>query len=284
MGLRHLVLVLLLTQLSPSDRAAVERYRSAIQSAESAASRLAIEPAFSAARALREALTQKLESLGDEEFKNLQQLQGLLINREEVVFIKPDVDYFTKLAAASGDEADRAFFAALKATYPESVWPTYIEQQTDYSGCTRFGGMTLIEAYRVWLEFQRRFPNRYVNGANEETDAVLHELTQSTCACGNAAGVELEFGAIPSTVSGVSCPSPHRTTSRKSSQPPIGYSPKLHLRINDLLHRTGDSDVQVALKMAFSCRRTHAPTRRLHPASRGFSRMLKNSSETTNAL
>src|SRR5206468_7710727 len=97
MGIRHLVLVLLLTQLSPSDRAAVERYRSAIQSAESAASRLAIEPAFSAARALREALTQKLESLGDEEFKNLQQLQGLLINREEVVFIKPDVDYFTKL-------------------------------------------------------------------------------------------------------------------------------------------------------------------------------------------
>src|SRR5437773_6490993 len=55
-------------------------------------------------------------------------------------------------------------------------------------------------------------------------------------------------------------------------------------RINDLLHRTGDSDVQVALKMAFSCRRTHAPTRRLHPASRGFSRMLENSSETTNAL
>src|SRR3989454_7922095 len=102
MGIRHLILVLLLTQLSPSDRVAVDRYRSAIQSAESAASRLAIEPAFSAARALREALIPKLESLGDEEFKNLQQLRGLLINREEVVFIKPDVDYFTKLAAARG--------------------------------------------------------------------------------------------------------------------------------------------------------------------------------------
>ena len=33
--------------------------------------------------------------------KHLQQLRGLLINREEVVFIKPDVDYFTKLAAIS---------------------------------------------------------------------------------------------------------------------------------------------------------------------------------------
>src|SRR5207247_10036898 len=158
MGSRHLIIVLMLTQLSPSDRVAVERYRSAIQSAESAASRLAIEPAFAAARALREALIPKLESLGDEEFKNLQQLQGLLINREEVVFIKPDVDYFTKLAAARGDEADRAFFAALKATYPDPVGPIYIEEQTDYSICTRFAVMTLVAADRLWLAFQRRFP------------------------------------------------------------------------------------------------------------------------------
>src|SRR5881296_3648292 len=193
MGIRHLVLVLLLTQLSPSDRAAVERYRSAIQSAESAASRLAIEPAFSAARALREALTQKLESLGDEEFKNLQQLQGLLINREEVVFIKPDVDYFAKLAAASGDAADRAFFAALKRTYPESVWPSYIEQQTDYSGCTRFGTMSLVQSYRAWSEFQRTYPDRYAAAASEEAAAVLDQLTQSTCACGDAPAVEREF-------------------------------------------------------------------------------------------
>jgi len=71
--------------------------------------------------------------------------------------------------------------------------PSYIEQQTDYSGCTRFGGMTLVEVYGVWLEFQRRFPDRYVSAAKEETEAVLHELTQSTCACGNAAGVEQEL-------------------------------------------------------------------------------------------
>ena len=197
MGIRHLIIVLLLTQLSPSDRVAVERYR-ALQAVRRQARPREARPRGGdhpprPARALREALIQKLESLDDAEFKNLQRLQGLLINREEVVFIKPDVDYFTKLAAARGDEADRAFFAALKATYPESVWPIYIEQQTDYSGCTRFGGMTLVEAYRVWLEFQRRFPDRYVNGAKEETEAVLHELTQSTCACGNAAGVEQEL-------------------------------------------------------------------------------------------
>src|SRR2546422_1260363 len=184
MGIRHLILVLLLAQLSPSDRAAVERYRSAIQSAESAASRLAIEPVFSAARALREALIQKLESLGDDEFKNLQQLQGVLVNREEVVFIKPDVDYFSKLAAARGDEADRAFFAALKATYPESVWPSYIEQQTDYSGCTRFGGMTLVEVYRAWLEYAFSFlrPPRHSAdawGVSERRSTRFHSAGQA---------------------------------------------------------------------------------------------------------
>src|SRR2546425_12633058 len=193
MGIRHLVIVLLLTQLSPSDRVAVERYRSAIQSAESAASRLAIEPAFSAARALREALITKLESLGYEEFKNLQQLRGLLINREEVVFIKPDVDYFTKLAAARGDEADRAFFAALKATYPESVWPVYIEQQTDYSGCTSYGSGKLVAMYRRWSRFQRTFPNRYVVPVRERLGDINSPPTDSTRACGDAASFEKEM-------------------------------------------------------------------------------------------
>ena len=131
MGILHLILVFVLAQLSTSDRAIVERYRSAIQSAESEVSPRVIENAFSAARSVRDALTQKLESLGDEEFQNVQQLPGLLINREEVVLIKPNVDYFAKLAASRGDEADRTFFAALKTTYPESVWPSYVEQQTD---------------------------------------------------------------------------------------------------------------------------------------------------------
>jgi hypothetical protein len=191
---RYLIFVLLLAQLSTSDRAAVERYRSAIKSAESGASARAVEAAFAAIGPVDKALTQKLESLSDEEFKRLQQeLPGLLVNREEIVFIKPDVAYFTKLAAARGDDADRAFFAALKATYPESVWPTYVEQQTDYAGCTRFGSMSLVETYRVWSEFQRKYPDRYPAPASEEASAVLGELTGSTCACGDRAAIEREL-------------------------------------------------------------------------------------------
>jgi hypothetical protein len=135
-----------------------------------------------------------LESLPDEEFQRLaRDLPGAIVNREEVVFVEPDPDYFTKLAAARGDGADRAFFSALKTTYPKSVWPVYVEQQTDYSGCTRFGSMTLVETYRAWSDFQRKFPGRYAAGAKKETDAVIERLTTSTCACGDLVSVEEEL-------------------------------------------------------------------------------------------
>ena len=80
---------------------------------------------------LRDALIGKLEDLPADDFKRLErQLRGVIINREQVVFIKPNIEYFAGLAAQYGDEADRMFFAAMKATYPDSVWPVYIEQQT----------------------------------------------------------------------------------------------------------------------------------------------------------
>ena len=188
-------------QLSPSDQAAVERYRSAIKSAELGSSYRGIEAAFSALVSVREALmrvrdghTTALESLTNEEFTRLgRELPGVLLNRNEVVFVELDPDYFVKLAATRGDGADRAFFAALKATYPKSVWPVYIDQQTDYGGCTRFGSMSLVETYRAWSGFRQKYPDRYADGAKKEIDAVLASLTESTCACGDRAGVEREL-------------------------------------------------------------------------------------------
>ena len=92
-----------------------------------------------------------LESLSADAFTRLTvELKGAVINREEVVLVEPDVDYFQALAAARGDDADRAFFAALKATYPSSVWPVYVDQKTDFGGCTRFGSMSLVGTYTRW--------------------------------------------------------------------------------------------------------------------------------------
>lgn len=187
-------------QLSASDQEAVQRYRAAVGAAEAGAARSALETAFAALARLREALLgvrggqTVLESLSEPQFEDLQrQLPGAMINREEVVFVAPDSDYFRRLAAAHGDAADKAFFDALKATYPEGAWPGYVERQTDYSGCTRFGSMSLVETYRAWSDFQRRYPGRYAGPAQAEAKAVLANLATSTCSCGDAAGVQAEL-------------------------------------------------------------------------------------------
>lgn len=187
-------------QLSASDQADIQRYRAAITSAGSGASRGGVEAAFAALESVREALLRVrdggtvLESLSDQEYRRLQrELPGAVVNRDEIVFVAPELAYFGRVAAARGDAADRGFFGALKATYPKGVWEVYVTQQTDYSGCTRFGSMSLVATYRAWTEFQQKYPARYATPAKKEVEAVLEALTQSTCACGDMAGVEREL-------------------------------------------------------------------------------------------
>jgi len=190
-----------MAQLSTSDQAAIEAYRSAITSAKSAILPRGIETAFSTLTSLRETLLRVkddrntvLESLSEAELLNLERdLPGVMLSREEVVYVEPDVAYFERLATTNGDEADRAFFLALKATYQGTVWPVYIEQQTDYSGCTRFGSMSLVDVYRVWSEFRGKYPDRYTAQAKTEAGHVLEELTTSTCACGDVAEIVQEL-------------------------------------------------------------------------------------------
>jgi hypothetical protein len=188
------------TQRLDSARPAIDAYRLAIRSAQKDASRGQLEAAFHAIEPLRSALVMSrdggrstLELLSEQEFTALRRdLVGLIINREEVVFVEPDVAFFTKLAA-HGDAADRAFFAALSSTYPDSVWPLYTEAQTDYSGCTRFGSGTVVSTYFTWIAVTRQYPKRYAEAVNRHLLDVINALTESTCACGDRASVEREF-------------------------------------------------------------------------------------------
>jgi len=187
-------------QMSAPGSAAIGAYRTAITAAEAGLKAGAVEAAFSALASVREALLGPsaargtvLESLSDEAFGRVAALPGAIINREEVLLVEPDPEYYVKLAAAHGDAGDRAFFAALKATYPESVWPVYVDQQTDLSGCTRFGGGALVDTYRRWSAFQRTFPMRYVVASRKEVHDVSARLTESICACGDAASVQDEL-------------------------------------------------------------------------------------------
>jgi hypothetical protein len=178
----------------------IDTYRVAIQRAQKSPSRGQLEVAFNAISPLREALVTSrdggdsaLESLSEPAFNQLRrELVGVVVNREEVVFVEPDVAFFRKLAAR-GDPADRAFFAALSATYPESVWPVYIEQQTDYSGCTRFGSGMLVTTYLTWSALRQQYPKRYEEASRGHLDDVKRALAESTCACGDRASVEQEL-------------------------------------------------------------------------------------------
>jgi hypothetical protein len=190
-------------QPAPPHQEAIDAYKVALARLEDhARGRRDLEAAFQAALKVGDALLAPgqdgkgivLETLSAPEYQRLQNdLPGILVNREEVLFSQPDPDFFVQLAVGHGDEADRRFFAAFKATYPESVWPVYIQQQTDYSGCTRFGTGTLVDTYRRWAEYTRSFPGRYAATVQRETDRATRELTQSTCACGDSPTVEREL-------------------------------------------------------------------------------------------
>jgi hypothetical protein len=183
-----------------SAREAIDTYLMAVQAAQKASSSGQLEAAFNAISPLRDSLVldrdgngSLLESLPERQFTELRrELVGVRVNREEVVFVEPDVLFFSRLARR-GDRADRAFFAALNSTYPESVWPVYVEQQTDYSGCIRFGSGTLVSTYLTWAAFRRQYPKRYETGSRSQLDEIVRTFTESRCACGDRASVEQEL-------------------------------------------------------------------------------------------
>jgi hypothetical protein len=185
-------------QLSGDAQRAADAYRTAVLAAEvGGAGR--IERAFEALTAVRDTLLQgtQLQSLNDAAFVRLvSQLRGVIISRRETQFVQPDVTYYAHLANTKGDAADKAFFTALKATYPDSIWPVYLQRQTDTGGCTRFGSLSLVETYGVWAQFKQRFPTRYQDAVSDETEAIFELLTDGTCACGSIPDVVRELTAF----------------------------------------------------------------------------------------
>jgi len=114
----------------------------------------------------------------------------------------PDPAFFAGLAREHGDAADTAFFRSVSATTVSGVLPIYVEQQTDYSGCTRFGTGSLVETYGTWRTFRRNHPHRYVERASRELEAVTDELLTADCACGDRASVAGELRAFLSRYAG----------------------------------------------------------------------------------
>jgi hypothetical protein len=188
-------------QLTAAERTAVDAYPSALAAVESRAAGSSVEAVFDRAAKVHDAMlaagadgSSALERLTADAFAALQRdLRGLIVNREETLIVQPDADFFVALAGNFGTAVDRQFFSAYKSTYPDSVWPVYVEQQTDYSGCTAFGAARLVTSYRIWSDFRRQQPRAYRAAAEQELGRVVHELALSTCACGDRPAVEREL-------------------------------------------------------------------------------------------
>lgn len=135
-----------------------------------------------------------LEALSETDYASVERkMKGYVVNRNEIIFIKPDVNFYKKLSRKYGTKADVAFFNFLGELKPDSVWSAYIEQQTDYSGCTIYGSGKLTALYGKAKQFRKQFPAAYATDINEAINDIKETLTSNTCACSDSRSPIKEF-------------------------------------------------------------------------------------------
>lgn len=121
-----------------------------------------------------------MESLSDETLQALSlKMKGFIVNRVETYNVEPEPSFFIALAKRSNDPANVEFFEAYKKTKP-GKWPVYVEQKTDYSGCTRY---------------RNKYPTRY----QREVRSLIHDVEfdlDGPCACNDYKSVTLELEAF----------------------------------------------------------------------------------------
>lgn len=165
-----------------------------------------------------------MEQLNDEEFQDVSlKMKGFLVNREETVYVEPDPEFFASLAKRTGDQVSVDFFDVYGKTI-RKTWPVYIEQQTDYSGCIRYGTTSLVDAYARWDTYRKKYPARYAEEVTNFIVEIEDYLASGTCACADKQSVVRELKAFIRAFPGA------------------GIAPRIKERINEI--RRGKSDVR----------------------------------------
>jgi hypothetical protein len=124
-------------------------------------------------------------------------LEGFSVSTEEVLYAVPEPAYFLELARKKGTPVDIAFFENLQRTFAHHpAWPVFIEQQTDYSGCTLYHSPDLIAVYRGWSEFAAKYPKAYKEEVAKELQRIHTAMTGDGCACEKPEGVTAGFEAF----------------------------------------------------------------------------------------
>lgn len=173
-----------------------DEYSLALEKYERQKTRASVESVVRKGKAVGEKLDE-IEALSAADYSLLEKkMKGFIVNREEILFIEPDLKFFAQLSERSGTKTDAAFFVLMRIIKPDNVFPVYIERQTDVSGCTIYGIGALTILYGKALQFKRAYPKAYTSDINEEINEMLEEFTEGTCSCGTRAGVEREFRAF----------------------------------------------------------------------------------------
>lgn len=170
-----------------------DEYSLALKKYQKQKSRKSVESVMRKGKALDEKLLE-MEDLSEADYALLKKkMKGFVINREEIVFIKPDLKFFQKLSRTRGTKADIAFFTLMREIRPDDVWAAYIEPQTDVTGCTIYGNGVLTKLYGKAVQFKRNYPKSYVSDINEEISEILQEFGDAVCACGEREDVLKEY-------------------------------------------------------------------------------------------
>lgn len=184
--------------------AGVGAYQSAMKELTDARGRQSLQPLFENGTQVSPELQAVLPSLSEAQFQQVQRaMQGFVIVRAQRVFARPSASFFKALANKKGTKADRAFFDIFERTEPDANggFPSYILQQTDEGGCTRFDGKQLVDLYRGWVTFRTAYPDDYATQAQGEIDSLESELVSGICTCGDAAktsaGLQTFVDAFP---------------------------------------------------------------------------------------
>ena len=140
-----------------------------------------------------------LERLDPEAYQALERrlaAHGIVVNQEEIVFAAVEPAFFLDLARRYGDASDREFFATYGRMYPPGrgyVWPAYVEQQTDASGCTSFAPHKLVDLYGSWKLYRSRFPGDYRQAVAASLRDIESRLGAASCACEDRETVAAEL-------------------------------------------------------------------------------------------
>jgi len=170
-----------------------DEYSIALKKYQQQKSQASVENVLHKGKAVNKKI-EDIESLSAANYALLEKkMKGFVINREEVLFIEPDLKFYAQLLKTHGTKADAAFINLMRQIRDGNVWAKYIEMQTDVTGCIIYGNGVLTTLYGKTLQFKKIYPKVYMTDVNEEIEKILEEFLEGTCACGSRKSVLKEF-------------------------------------------------------------------------------------------